>query len=223
MGQQELGGILLATIQGALWGPDLVEGDRIAEQPLLSRVVVAVDPAKTASNKSDETGIVVCGRGPEPDILRMDGVPPGPDHAYVLADLSGRWSPMEWARLAFDGARDFGADTIIGETNIAGDLVKSNLANYRQQHEDVPTVTVLGSRSRQAKQGRALPVVTLYQQHRVHHVGEVPLVGLESQMYEFRGTGRNDEKDDRVDALTLAVTELDLGWTAVIGRQARVS
>jgi phage terminase large subunit-like protein len=220
MGQQELGGILLSAIEGALWNPELVEPDRLREMPLLSRVVVAVDPAKTASNKSDETGIIVVGRGPEPDILRLDGTPPGPDHAFVLADLSGRWSPMEWAEQAFAGARDFGADTIVGETNIAGDLVKSNLANYRQQH-DVPAVSVIGSRSRQAKQGRALPVVTLYQQHRVHHVGE-PMIGLESQQYEFRGIGPG-EKDDRVDALTLGITELDLGWQAVVGRQVRVS
>lgn len=225
LGQQELGGVLLGEIEGALWNPQMIEPYRISAPPLCTRTVVAVDPAKTASNKSDETGIVVVGRGPKPGITAM----PYPDsyqsmaaydHAYVLEDLSGRWSPIEWAQKAYEGAARWSADAIVGETNIAGDLVKSNLANYRQQHPDVPAVRVEGSRSRQAKKGRALPVVTLYQQHRVHHLGV--LVGLEGQQYEFLGLGGNDEKDDRVDALTLGITELDLGFQATVGRQWKV-
>ena len=52
-----------------------------------ARVVVAIDPAVTSGEQADETGIVVAGKD-------QNG------HGYVLADLSGRYPPTEWARLA---------------------------------------------------------------------------------------------------------------------------
>ena len=51
----------------------------------LARVVVAIDPAITSGEESDETGIIVAGLG-------FDG------RGYVMADLTLRANPIEWAR-----------------------------------------------------------------------------------------------------------------------------
>ena len=50
--------------------------------------VVAIDPAVSNNEGSDETGIVVAGIG-------------GDKHTYVIEDLSGRYAPHEWAALRF--------------------------------------------------------------------------------------------------------------------------
>lgn len=76
----------------------------------LVRVVVAVDPAVTSGDRSDETGIVVAGRG-------ADG------HVYVLADYSGRYTPEGWAQRAADVYEKHEAIAIVVETHQGGDLV----------------------------------------------------------------------------------------------------
>src|SRR6478672_6749223 len=63
----------------------------------MTRVVVAIDPAVTSGEEADETGIVVAGKD-------KDG------HGYVLADISGRYPPTEWARLAITAYATHGAD-----------------------------------------------------------------------------------------------------------------
>ena len=50
----------------------------------MTRVVVAIDPAVTSGEEADETSIVVAGTDKN-------------GHGYVLADLSGRYPPTEWA------------------------------------------------------------------------------------------------------------------------------
>ena len=48
-------------------------------------------------------------------------------HAYVLSDLSGRFTPYEWARKAVDAFHAHRADRIVAEKNQGGALVESNL------------------------------------------------------------------------------------------------
>src|SRR6202008_341187 len=59
----------------------------------MTRVVVAIDPAVTSGEEADETGIVVAGKD-------QNG------HGYVLADISGRYPPTEWARFGDRRLRD---------------------------------------------------------------------------------------------------------------------
>jgi phage terminase large subunit-like protein len=75
LGRQELDAEVLSDTPGALWKLDDIEAARIqqAQLPTLRRVVVAIDPAVSNNEHSDETGIVVAGRAD-------DG------HAYILAD-----------------------------------------------------------------------------------------------------------------------------------------
>src|SRR6516225_5974191 len=66
----------------------------------MTRVVVAIDPAVTSGEEADETGIVVAGKD-------KDG------HGYVLADISGRYPPTEWARgVSPRAAHRSGLDTL---------------------------------------------------------------------------------------------------------------
>jgi phage terminase large subunit-like protein len=78
LGRQEIEAELLSDTPGALWQIDWLDRDRVSEAPqVLRRIVVAIDPAISNHEGSDETGIIVAGIG-------QNG------HAYVLEDLSGR-------------------------------------------------------------------------------------------------------------------------------------
>jgi phage terminase large subunit-like protein len=187
LGRQELEGEDLNDNPDALWQRDAIDGTRVREAPDPRRVVVAVDPAVTAKDDSDETGIVVAAIG-------VDG------RGYVLADRSGRYKPDEWARVAMRAFDEFKADRIVAEGNQGGDMVAHVL---RTAWADAPIRIVHASRGKVA---RAEPVAALYEQGRVSHVGAFPL--LEDQL---TGWSPGGPSPDRLDALVWALTELFLG------------
>lgn len=194
LGRQELEAELLEDMPGALWNRGIIEGSRVRAAPSLIRVVVAIDPAVTATADADETGIIVAGKD-------------GRGHGWVLADSSGRYHPTEWARTAISAYRAHSADRIVAEVNNGGDMVEATL---RMIEPDVPFTAVRASRG---KVTRAEPIAALYEQGRVHHLGAFP--ELEDQMCAFvadtRGSIRvasNACSPDRVDALVWALTDL---------------
>ncbi|RPI06022.1 MAG: ATP-binding protein, partial [Actinobacteria bacterium] len=180
-------GELLADVEGALWKYDDIEGPRLSDAPSsLPRVVIGVDPAGTANRRSDETGIIVCAR---------DAV----GEYYVLADRSGKYSPNGWA-MAVDAAWDmYEADAVVAEDNYGGDMVEQNLRANRVNKR------LIRVHSRRGKVLRAEPIVGLYEQRKVHHVGL--LADLEEQMTTWQPYEDRDSPD-RVDALVHAMTEL---------------
>ena len=91
---------------GALWSHGSIEASRLRSAPEMTRVVVAIDPAVTSGEEADETGIVVAGKDKN-------------GHGYVLADISGRYPPTEWARLAITAYATHRADRIVAEVNTA--------------------------------------------------------------------------------------------------------
>ncbi len=188
LGRQELEAELLEDVPGALWTRALLEreGARVPAAPPMRRVVVAIDPAVSAGEESDETGIIVAG-------LAHDG------HGYVLADLSGRMSPHQWAVRALDAYRAFAADRIVAETNNGGDLVAATL---RAIDAGAAFKAVRASRGKIA---RAEPVAALYERGLVHHAGAFP--ALEDQMTGFTGAAGGGSPD-RLDALVWALSEL---------------
>ena len=192
LGRQELYGELLTDIEGALWTHKMIDDARVTEHPVLTRIVVAIDPAVTSGEESDETGIVVVGAS-------MDG------HYYVLEDGSLRASPDTWARKAVELYKKHKANRIIAETNNGGDLVINVL---KQVDPLVPTKKVVASRG---KQVRAEPVSALYEQGRVHHVGG--FAELEDQMVTW--TPDSGSSPDRMDALVWAVTEISAASPAM--------
>jgi predicted phage terminase large subunit-like protein len=153
----------------------------------LQRVVVAIDPAVTSGEDSDETGIVVAGRG-------VDGF------FYVLDDLTCRLSPDGWARRAVAAFDAYEADLIVAEVNNGGDLVERVIRTVR------PRIPFKAVRATRGKVMRAEPIAALYEQERVFHVR--PLDQLEDQMCSFVADGMS-ESPDRVDALVWALTELN--------------
>jgi phage terminase large subunit-like protein len=186
LGRQELNAELLDDVEGALWSGELIEAARVRKAPDMARIVVAIDPATTSGEDSDETGIVVAGRG-------VDG------HAYVLRDLSCRLSSNGWGNRAINAYREFRADRIVAEVNNGGDLVEDVI---RVIDRNVSYKAVHASRG---KVVRAEPISALYEQKRVHHVGL--FAELETQMCSFV-PDNFDGSPDRVDALVWALTEL---------------
>lgn len=151
----------------------------------LVRIVVAIDPATTSGENSDNTGIVVAGLGKDGD-------------GYVLADLTCHLSPDGWARRAVQAYHRWQADRIIAEANNGGELVENVI---RTVEPGLPLSLVHASRG---KLTRAEPVAALYEQGRVHHVGVFP--ELEDELCEWVvGEGPSP---DRLDALVWALTEL---------------
>lgn len=199
IGRQELYGELLEDIEGALWSRKDIERARIKhdEIPTLARVVVAIDPAVTSGEDADETGIVVAG-------ITTDS------HYYVLADYTMRDRPDAWARRAVEAFNEYKADRIIGEANNGGDMIETLV---RQVAPLVPYKKVQATRG---KRLRAEPISAMYEQGRVHHVGEFPL--LEEQMVSW--TPDSSGSPDRLDALVWALTELSTGGVAMLSLAA---
>jgi hypothetical protein len=65
LGRQELNAEILDDVLGALWSRALIEETRWPvhrNMPDLVRIVVAIDPAASIGEDSDETGIIVAGK-----------------------------------------------------------------------------------------------------------------------------------------------------------------
>jgi phage terminase large subunit-like protein len=185
LGRQELFAEMLDDVPGALWTRAMLDDSRVKEAPALSRVVVAIDPAVSSGEDSDETGIVAAG-------VSATG------HNYVVADRSCKLSPDGWARRAVAAFDEFKADRIVAEINMGGDLVEATLRTVRR---DVPFRKLTATRG---KRVRAEPISALYEQGRVHHVGGFP--ELEDQLCTW--SPESEGSPDRLDALVWALTEL---------------
>jgi phage terminase large subunit-like protein len=190
LGRQEIDAEILDDTPGALWTRAIIEAHRISLKEaqdhvdLVVRIVVAIDPAVTATDESDETGIVVVG-------LTRSG------HVLVYDDLSLRDTPLKWAAVAINALHFRRGDRIVGEVNNGGDLVESNI---RTIDPNVPFRAVRASRG---KMIRAEPVAAMYEQGRVHHVGAFPM--LEDEMCNWIPGMRSPS---RMDALVWGITEL---------------
>lgn len=186
LGRQELMAEILTDVEGALWRQDVLDAHRVREAPAdLVRVVVGVDPAATAGEEADETGIVVVG-------LAADGA------YYVLDDLSGRYDPNGWGSAVAEAYGRWMADAVVAEVNNGGDMVPFVIRTVD------PSVKVRTVRASRGKAVRAEPISSLYEQGQVHHVGT--LADLETQMTTW--TPLDATSPDRLDALVWALTDL---------------
>lgn len=192
LGRQELEAEILGDLPGALWSLATLDAYRLREAPQMGRIVVAVDPAVTATEASDEHGIIVAGLADQRGVVLED------------ASLSG--SPNEWARRAVSLYRSWNADAIVIEVNQGGDMVAHTIRTID------PNVKIREVRASRGKHVRAEPIAALYEQGRVAHVGAFP--ELEAQMTQMTTNGFEGEgSPDRVDALVWAMTELFPGMT----------
>ena len=191
LGRQELYAEVLTDNPGALWSYDMF--NYMKEIPQLSRVVVAIDPAVTSNDKSDETGIIVAGRDKQ-------------GFGYVLDDYTCRKSPNEWATIAIRAYQKYEADYVVAEVNQGGDMIKSILSS---QSKNIPYKQVRATRG---KQVRAQPVSMLYEQGKIFH--KKSFKELEDQLCSW--SPEDKDSPDRLDALVWGFTELlvdnSQGW-----------
>tara|TARA_R100001443_G_scaffold487_3_gene1984 strand:+ start:981 stop:2240 length:1260 start_codon:yes stop_codon:yes gene_type:complete len=191
LGRQELYAEILEDLAGSLWNREMIENAMIKyndKLPDFKRVVVAIDPAVTSNKNSDETGIVVCAS----------------DHKgqyYILSDITGKYTPDEWAKKAIQAYESFGADKIIAEVNNGGDLVQKVIRTVD------PDVSYKSVRATRGKLVRAEPIAALYEQKRVKHVNRFTL--LEDQMCSYNPEITSNSPD-RLDALVWGLTELSM-------------
>jgi PBSX family phage terminase large subunit len=172
--------------EGVLWNREMIERLRITTKPDFKRTVIAIDPATTSTKDSDETGIVVCAKDEH-------------GKGYVLEDLSGRYSPNEWAKVAHEAMKRHDADCYVAEKNQGGDMVKAVLMQEDKRNR-IKLVTAT-----KGKYTRAEPIYSLYEQSKIYHIGKFPI--LERQMTTFN-PNENKSSPDRVDALVWGFTEL---------------
>lgn len=193
-GRQEIEGVLIEDVEGALWTREVLQAACVEEAGALDRIVVSVDPPVSSGSSADDCGIVIAGVAYGAN--RRDW------RAVVLEDASlSAASPTAWAEAAVDAYHRHGADRIVAEVNQGGELVSEIV---RQVDETVPVKPVHASRG---KARRAEPVAALYEQGRVGHLRG--LGQLEAQMGLMSRDGYAGKgSPDRVDALVWALNEL---------------
>ena len=169
----------------------------------MRRIIVAVDPAVTSGDDADETGIIVVAEGPHievPESGTVCKVANCKKHGYVLSDQSGKYSPVEWAKIVTAEFHKWKADRIVAEGNQGGEMVETVIRTV------FPAAPFKRVHARQGKRTRAEPVAALYEQGRVHHCGSFPI--LEDQLTTW--TVDSGESPDRLDALVWGLVELGL-------------
>jgi len=198
LGRQELYAEIIDATEGALWKPQMIDETRLSPdvEKELQSIIIAIDPAVTSGDDSDETGIVVVGKD-------------GQNRYYVLEDLSGRYSADNWGRIAVRAYFEWQADRIVAEVNNGGDLVERLIRTVD------PNVPYRGVHATRGKMVRAEPVAALYEQKRVHHMGTFP--ELENQMCTYTGE-RPKPSPDRLDALVWGLSELSKSGGSVSWR-----
>jgi phage terminase large subunit-like protein len=203
---QELRGEMLGEVDGALFPVDLFSEYRVFPDkdtlPSWRRVVVAIDPATTSRERSDESGIVVMAEGDDGDF-------------YCLEDCSGRFSPDQQMSVVANAYYRHEADCVVGEVNSTGDYMRSLLNTV---DPNIPLRTVHGMRG---KVSRAQGASSLFAQGRIHHVGD-NFTELENQLSAMtEGDDRGKAKDDRADAWVWSMIHLAGGsqgdWGMVYG------
>jgi phage terminase large subunit-like protein len=200
IGAQELDGVLLQDVQGALWTRAVIERARVQAltpgpssacgRGELERIVIGVDPPAGAGEGSDACGIVVAGsRG---------------EALYVLEDATVRGlSPDGWANRVAAAAARWRTNLVIAEANNGGAMVESVL-----KAADLGLKVRLVHASK-GKSARAEPIALKFEAGKAFFAGEFPELEAElggmTSGGGYEGPGRSP---DRADAMVWALTVL---------------
>lgn len=182
-GNQEIYGQLIDKDDNQLWSIQNFIYQKVSDDLIKQmEIIISIDPAMTAKESSDETGLIVAGK------LN--------DTFYILEDASGRMNCNLWTKKASDLYHKYNAKKIIVETNQGGDI----LINMLQQFENLPFESV---RAKIDKYSRAIPIAALYEQQKVIHSQHF------QQLEEQQLKAHLNFSDDRLDALTWALFKLN--------------
>lgn len=203
LGQQELYGLMITTVVGAVWQEAWITRagyNQIAAAGGMAQLVIGVDPSSSAEGTGDECGIVVCGRG-------HDG------RGYVIDDRTIRGSPNEWVEQVVDAYHTvYGIDALnqtgwrasyvaIEQDGGIGVFGKELIARL-DHHIPVNLVSTRGK----SKEDRARPIAMMWERGEISHMGIFDQ--LEDQMTSWVPSETRGYSPDRVDALVWAMTSL---------------
>lgn len=187
IGQQEIEGALLLSDSSALWNyldfsyMDLSCVNQQLRALNEHEIIIAIDPAMSTKDGSDETGIIVASKHK--------------DCYYVLEDASGIMKPEIWAHKAYELYKKYQAREIIVEINQGGEVLLAMLESFAN-------APWKGVRAKESKYKRAVPISSLYKQKKVVHAHKFEK--LEEQMIK----AHVKFADDRLDALVWALYSL---------------
>ena len=190
IGAQELDGVLLEDVEGALWTREVIERARAVRPDRFDRIVVGVDPPAGVGEGVDACGIVVCGSVG--------------DALYVLDDATVRGlSPDGWTSRVAAAAARWDTGVVVAEANNGGAMVASVL-----KAADCGLKVRLVHASR-GKSPRAEPVALKFESGKALFAGEFP--ELEAELGGMVAGGGYDgpgRSPDRADAMVWAMTVL---------------
>lgn len=204
LGQQELSGLILDDVEGALWSHHMIEDNRLRpnddgmyQLPTFGQIVIGVDPQTGKSlegaKRKTMTGIVVVAVSKP-----IRGIP---QHAYVLCDGSLNGTPEEWGKRVVQLYKKYNANLIVLEGNQGGKMAVHIIQSVDRSVK-IRVVTAVTK-----KDERAAPVVAKYEQNRVHHAGIFDLLEAEMTTYTPGDEDRH-KSPDRLDALVWALRHL---------------
>ena len=173
--------------EGALWTEKMINAAIAMPQPWKKiRTVIAVDPAVTNNEDSDETGIVAASSYTD-------------NNFSVDADYTCKVSTQQWALRAIEAYNYHDADAIVAEVNQGGDLVSDALRNNGFGGR------IIKIHASKGKYARAEPVAALYEQGRVKHAAG--LGDYESEIMSYVPFAVK-KSPNRLDAGVYALREL---------------
>jgi phage terminase large subunit-like protein len=153
---------------GAIWTRHIIHENRRAEMTATrERTVVAVDPAVSNNDNSDEHGIAVCAIGSD-------------QRGYLLEDASMSGMPHQWAARAVAMYDKWDADAIVIEKNQGGDMCRHTIETVRRG------IRIIEVHATRGKHVRAEPISALYTLGRISHIGTFE--DLENQLCVEEGT-----------------------------------
>jgi hypothetical protein len=180
----------LTEDMGLLWSQAMIDRCRLSSIGVnIIRTVIAIDPATTSTEKSDEVGIIAFGVDSD-------------NNGYLLEDGSGIYTPIGWANEAKRLKEKWKASCYVAEKNQGGEMI-TTVINQVDNSTRVNLVHVSKS-----KFTRAEPVFAAYQKNRIFHVGTFEK--LEKEMITFNPE-MNKKSPNRVDALVLGATDTVMG------------
>jgi len=161
LGLQELEGIMIDDVDGALLTGAVIEQHRIAQAtPGASLRAMSVDPGFSDKQTADETGILI-------------GQRVGSGSSAVgelIDDASRRGTPGSWGDTIVDKTIEHSVDVIVYEGNMTGQWLKETIGEaFGRRGVKMPRLESVVSKS--SKWARAEPVGALAERGRVKHVG----------------------------------------------------
>lgn len=153
--------------------------------PKLKHIAISLDVAVTSNSSSDETGIIVLGKGFD-------------SNYYILNDSTMKGKPTDWSTIVSMLIKKYKVKEVYAESNQGGDLIEAVL--------DISEVKYTKIHATESKKKRAEPVSLLYAKGKVLHHESLKDSALELQLLTFSNFKKSP---NNVDALVHGIRSLN--------------